>query len=134
MVEIDGTVVEASKQFLPSLSKGLDDPKVDLRIGDGIAFVHDAPDETYDLIVVDSSDPVGPSEGLFSAEFYRQVYRCLKPGGAMTAQTESPRFNQRAFVDINHCLQDILRAAERLHLPGVYSHLSHRYVELCLYL
>jgi len=107
MVEIDGTVVEASKQFLPSLSKGLDDPKVDLRIGDGIAFVHDAPDETYDLIVVDSSDPVGPSEGLFSAEFYRQVYRCLKPGGAMTAQTESPRFNQRAFVDINHCLQDI---------------------------
>jgi len=107
MVEIDGTVVRASKQFLPTLSHGLDDPKVDLRIEDGIAFVHNAPDETYDLIVVDSSDPVGPSEGLFSTEFYQQVYRCLKPGGAMTAQTESPRFNQRAFVDINHCLWGI---------------------------
>jgi spermidine synthase len=107
MVEIDGAVVKAAKEYLPTLSKELDNPRVDLRIEDGIAFIHNAPDETYDLIVVDSSDPVGPSEGLFSAEFYQQVYRCLKTGGAMTAQTESPRFNQKAFVDIHRCLRNI---------------------------
>lgn len=107
MVEIDETVVRASQQHLPSLSSQLNHPKVDLRIEDGIIFVRNAPDESYDLIVVDSSDPVGPSEGLFSTEFYQQVYRCLKPGGAMTAHTESPHFNQKAFIDINRCLKGI---------------------------
>ncbi|MGF1571313.1 MAG: polyamine aminopropyltransferase [Nodosilinea sp.] len=110
MVEIDEAVVRASKQHLPSLSQDLDHPKLTLRIEDGIAFVHNAPDASYDLIVIDSSDPVGPSEGLFSTEFYQQVYRCLRPGGAITAQSESPRFNQGAFVDIHHCLKGIFGA------------------------
>ncbi|NEQ32794.1 MAG: polyamine aminopropyltransferase [Leptolyngbya sp. SIO4C5] len=107
MVEIDEVVVKASQQFLPTLSKALDDPKLNLIIGDGIDFVAQAPEASYDLIVVDSSDPVGPSEGLFSADFYQQVYRCLRPGGLMTAQSESPRFNQKAFVDLNRCLKQI---------------------------
>lgn len=107
MVEIDKVVVEASRQFLPSLSSALDDPKLNLIIDDGIKFVNEAPEASFDMIVVDSSDPVGPSEGLFSADFYRQVYRCLRPGGVMTAQSESPRFNQVAFVDLNHCLKGI---------------------------
>jgi len=111
MVEIDEAVVRASREFLPSLSSGLDDPKLKLIIGDGIEFVKNSPEESYDLIVVDSSDPVGPSEGLFSHAFYKDVYRCLRPGGLMTAQSESPRFNQRAFVDLNHCLKDIFGRA-----------------------
>ena len=110
MVEIDEAVVRASKEFLPSLSGALEDPKLDLRIEDGIAFVANAPDASYDLIVIDSSDPVGPSEGLFSTAFYEQVYRCLKPGGAIAAQSESPRFNQPAFVDIHQCLKGIFGA------------------------
>lgn len=107
MVEIDEAVVRASREYLPTLSTALDDPKLKLIIGDGIEFVRQTPAESYDLIVVDSSDPVGPSEGLFSNAFYQDVYRCLRPGGIMTAQSESPRFNQRAFVDLNHCLKDI---------------------------
>ncbi|MGD1904496.1 MAG: polyamine aminopropyltransferase [Leptolyngbyaceae cyanobacterium] len=107
MVEIDEAVVRASRTYLPSLSSGLDDPKLNLIIGDGIEFVKTSAAEQYDLIVVDSSDPVGPSEGLFSQAFYQDVYRCLRPGGLMTAQSESPRFNQRAFIDLNHCLKDI---------------------------
>ena len=110
MVEIDEAVVRASKEFLPSLSGALEDPKLDLRIEDGIAFVANAPDASYDLIVIDSSDPVGPSEGLFSTAFYEQVYRCLKPDGAIAAQSESPRFNQPAFVDIHQCLKGIFGA------------------------
>jgi len=114
MVEIDETVVRASKAYLPSLSCRLEDPKLDLRIQDGIAFVRDSPPEVYDLIVVDSSDPVGPSEGLFSVAFYQDVFRCLKPGGVMTGQSESPHFNQQAFVDMNRCLKGIF-GAESVH-------------------
>ncbi|MGF1458854.1 MAG: hypothetical protein ACFBSG_07485 [Leptolyngbyaceae cyanobacterium] len=107
MVEIDEAVVRASREYLPTLSSALDDPKLNLIIDDGIEFVRRAPADAYDFIVVDSSDPVGPSEGLFSHSFYRDIYRCLRPSGIMTAQSESPRFNQRAFVDLNRCLKDI---------------------------
>jgi spermidine synthase len=107
MVEIDEVVVRASREFLPSLSSGLDDPKLKLIIGDGIDYVKQSPAAAFDLIVVDSSDPVGPSEGLFSQDFYTDVHRCLRPGGVMTAQSESPRFNERAFVDLHHCLKSI---------------------------
>ncbi|MEL7331837.1 MAG: polyamine aminopropyltransferase, partial [Cyanobacteria bacterium J06560_2] len=111
MVEIDETVVRASREFLPSLSSSLDDDKLDLIIGDGIAYLKASADESFDYIVVDSSDPVGPATGLFSAAFYQDVYRCLKPDGMMVAQSESPRFNQQAFVDLSHCIQDIFGRA-----------------------
>ena len=114
MVEIDQVVVKASKEFLPTLSLAFDDPKLNLIIDDGIQYVRNTPDESFDLIVVDSSDPVGPSEGLFSHEFYQQVYRCLRQGGVMTAQSESPRFNQTAFVDLNSCLKQIF-SPENVH-------------------
>ena len=114
MVEIDQVVVEASRKFLPTLSLAFDDPKLNLIIDDGIQYVSNAPDKSFDLIVVDSSDPVGPSEGLFSHEFYQQVYRCLRQGGVMTAQSESPRFNQAAFIDLNHCLKEIF-GPENVH-------------------
>ena len=107
MVEIDEAVVRASRQFLPSLSTALDDPKLELIIGDGIDYVKQAADESFDFIVIDSSDPVGPATGLFSKSFYQDVYRCLTPNGVMVAQSESPRFNQKAFVELSHCLQDI---------------------------
>lgn len=107
MVEIDEVVVRASREFLPSLSSSLDDPKLTLVIGDGIEYVKKAKAESFDLIVVDSSDPVGPAQGLFSHSFYRDIERCLTAGGVMVAQSESPRFNQAAFIDLTHCLQDI---------------------------
>ena len=109
MVEIDEMVVRASREFLPSLSCELDNPKLDLRIEDGLEYVKNAPDEQFDLIVIDSSDPVGPSEGLFSQAFYQDAYRCLRQGGILTAQGDSPHFNQRAFVDLNQCLRRVFQ-------------------------
>ncbi|MEO1620009.1 MAG: polyamine aminopropyltransferase, partial [Cyanobacteria bacterium J06632_3] len=111
MVEIDEVVVRASKEFLPSLSSALEDPKLDLIIGDGIDYLKRAETESFDFIVVDSSDPVGPATGLFSKAFYQDVYRVLTPHGMMVAQSESPRFNQAAFVQLTHCLQDIFGVA-----------------------
>lgn len=69
MVEIDENVIEASKMFLPSISRSFNHPKLKLIVGDGIKFIEEAKPESYDLIIVDGSDPVGPAEGLFSKKF-----------------------------------------------------------------
>lgn len=100
MVEIDEVVVKASKLHLPEISKEFSNPKLELIIGDGIQYVADAKDETYDLVIIDSSDPVGPAEGLFSEVFFQNVYRILKKDGIMTAQSESPRFNEKACQEL----------------------------------
>jgi spermidine synthase len=105
MVEIDEVVVRASKQFLPTMSCALEHPKLNLLIDDGITFVKNADYNSYDLIVIDSSDPIGPSKGLFTKSFYENVYRALRPGGVVTVQSESPISYQEAFVDLNQCLK-----------------------------
>ncbi|MEW6275559.1 MAG: polyamine aminopropyltransferase [Bacillota bacterium] len=104
LVEIDGRVCEAAKRFLPEISSGLDDPRVEIIIADGIRHVREH-QGVYDMIVIDSTDPVGPAEGLFSAAFYRDVFRALTDDGLFVAQTESPFFNgeliSRVFQDIS---------------------------------
>lgn len=107
MVEIDGEVIEACKQYLPQIAAAFDNPKLDLKVGDGIAFVKNAPDETYDIVIVDGSDPVGPAEGLFSVDFYKNCYRILKQGGILVSQGESPKFNEKAFSELNFTLRGI---------------------------
>lgn len=107
MVEIDGEVIEACKIHLPQIAAAFDNPKLELIVDDGIAFIKNASPETYDLIIVDGSDPVGPAEGLFSVEFYTNCYNALKPNGILVAQGESPKFNEKAFAELNHTLQGI---------------------------
>ena len=89
LVEIDRAVVEASRAFLPSISSGLDDPRVELVVADGIEYVRGTT-AAFDVVIVDSTDPVGPAVGLFSGEFYGSVRRALREGGIMVAQTDSP--------------------------------------------
>jgi spermidine synthase len=107
MVEIDGEVIKACKEFLPTIASAFDNPKLDLKVDDGIAFIKDATPNSYDLIIVDGSDPVGPAEGLFSVEFYTNCYNALKKNGILVAQGESPKFNEKAFAELNHTLQGI---------------------------
>lgn len=107
MVEIDDKVVEASKLHLPSISSAFDHPKLTLIIDDGIAYVEKAANESFDLVIVDSTDPVGPGEGLFTAAFYSQVHRILTQDGVMITQSESPRFNSKVFREIFDCYKSI---------------------------
>jgi len=96
LMEIDRRVVEASREFLPSISGALDDPRVEIRIGDGFGHIRSAENE-YDVVLIDSTEPVGAggaATGLFSPEFYASVGRALKADGIMVAQTESPFLNQ----------------------------------------
>jgi len=92
-VEIDGEVIHYSQKYLPEISLALDDPKVDVRVEDGIAYLQQRREE-FDVILIDSTEPVGPAVGLFSRQFYASVYRALRPQGILIAQTESPFFNQ----------------------------------------
>lgn len=89
MVEIDRDVIEASKKFLPSLSSQLNNRHLKLIIGDGIKYVKDKKGK-FDIVILDSSDPVGPAKGLFSKDFFRNVHSSLKADGIMVAQTETP--------------------------------------------
>ena len=88
LVEIDADVIEASKKFLPSVSCGYSDPRVKVFCEDGIEFVKN--NKGYDVIIIDSTDPIGPAEGLFSREFYKNIHEALNEDGIMVAQTESP--------------------------------------------
>lgn len=95
MVEIDGMVVDVCKKFLPEISTALinNHPKLKLKIGDGIQHMKEA-NGKYDVIIVDCSDPIGPGEGLFTHEFYQDVYKALKEDGLFVQQTESPFYHQ----------------------------------------
>jgi spermidine synthase len=107
MVEIDGEVIKSCKEFLPKIAAAFDNPKLELLVDDGIAFIQKAEAEAYDIIIVDGSDPVGPAEGLFSVSFYKNCYNALKPNGILVAQGESPKFNEKAFSELNFTLQGI---------------------------
>lgn len=107
MVEIDEAVIRASKEHLPSVASEFNNPKLNLIIGDGIQFIKDTPAGTYDLIIVDGSDPVGPAKGLFTTEFYTNCKNALKDGGMIVTQGESPMFHEDTFVELNQCLKGI---------------------------
>lgn len=94
MVEIDQAVTDACRTWMPEIAgDAFDDPRADVRFDDGIAFVRDT-DEMFDAIIIDSSDPVGPGEGLFTAEFYANAAARLNPGGVLSAQTGTPYYQQ----------------------------------------
>jgi spermidine synthase len=93
LCEIDGMVVDLCKQYFPNVARGLNDKRVKVNIGDGIAFIKKMKGE-LDIVVVDSTDPIGPGEGLFSRDFYKSVAAALKPDGLMVAQSESPWFSK----------------------------------------
>lgn len=88
MVEIDKMVVDACREHIPQTSSIFNNSKLDLVIGDGLAFVKETT-EKYDVIIVDSTDPIGPAGPLFDQEFYQDIYNCLSEDGIVVAQGES---------------------------------------------
>ncbi len=95
LVEIDEQVVEVSKEYLPQTASCLDDPRVKLYYEDGLRFIRHCSNK-YDIIIVDSTDPFGPGEGLFTKEFYGNCYKALTEDGIMVNQHESPFYQEDA--------------------------------------
>jgi spermidine synthase len=103
-VEIDGQVIDMCRRYLPDHSQGaFDDPRLEIVIDDGLKFVQHT-DDRFDVIISDSTDPIGPGEALFNQDFYAACRRCLTPGGILATQSGVP-FMQ---------LEEITSAARRL--------------------
>lgn len=90
MVELDERVTRVAERFFPLLCEKNHDRRAYFHFTDGIAWVQEAEAARYDVIIVDSTDPVGPAAGLFSTEFYRACYRALGEKGVLVGQSESP--------------------------------------------
>ena len=97
MVEIDRRVVELCREYLPQTACRLDDPRVHIYYEDGLKFVRGKNAE-YDLIIVDSTDPFGPGEGLFTKEFYGNCYKALNDDGILVNQHESTFYDEYAEI------------------------------------
>ena len=106
-VELDERVTRVSEKFFPELCESNKDARARLHFTDGIRWVADAKPETYDVIIVDSTDPVGPAAGLFSESFYKNCFRALRPHGIVVGQSESPLFH----ADLIRSMQQSLKAA-----------------------
>ncbi|KAG0337796.1 putrescine aminopropyltransferase [Podila humilis] len=87
LCEIDEAVIRVSKKYLPSMAVGFEHPKVKIHVGDGFAFLEDKVD-SFDVIITDSSDPVGPAASLFQAKFFELMKNALHPGGIICTQCE----------------------------------------------
>jgi len=91
LVEIDEMVVEVCKKFLPSVSSELSNPRCIVKIADGAKYVKET-DKKYDIVIIDSTDPIGPSKPLFNEGFYDDVRSLLKEDGICVSQAESPYY------------------------------------------
>tara|TARA_B100002051_G_scaffold276606_1_gene326074 strand:+ start:453 stop:1295 length:843 start_codon:yes stop_codon:yes gene_type:complete len=116
MVEIDGRVVELSRTHLPMIGgSAWSDPRFHLTIGDGIAWVSDSAEQSYDVVLVDGSDPAGPAVGLFNRTFFEQCRRILRPGGVFATQSESPEAFRAVHVAIVRLLREVFGHADPLY-------------------
>ncbi len=97
--EIDEDVIKVCKKFLPDLACGFDDPRVNVHIADGSFWVQEHRHQ-YDVIIVDSSDPIGPGEVLFERPFYEGLKGALKPNGIVATQGESFFMHQECVVNL----------------------------------
>lgn len=106
LVEIDGKVIEYSKQYLPEIAGKLDDPRVDVKVDDG--FMHIAKSEAiYDVIMVDSTEPVGPAVNLFTKGFYEGIAKALKEDGLFVAQTDNPWFHSHLITNVFNDVKEV---------------------------
>jgi spermidine synthase len=99
LVEIDKRVIEVSRKFFPDCTSALDDPRVNILPQDGFAFIK-AQKNIYDIIIIDSTDPEDFASGLFTSEFYTDVYNALTKNGIMMNQTENPFLDEYGVKNI----------------------------------
>ena len=118
-VELDEQVTRVCERFFPELCSANDDPRADLQFTDGIAWVENMADRSVDVIIVDSTDPIGPAEGLFSEPFYRQCHRALRSDGLLIQQSESPLVHLESIIQPMHAAmqQAGFNEVKLLHFP-----------------
>lgn len=105
-IDIDERVTRLSEIYFPELCTSNRDDRAELMFIDGIQWVKEAESESYDIIIIDSTDPVGPAEGLFSKSFYEQCCRVLRKDGILVQQSESALFHMNILRDMYGAMKD----------------------------
>ena len=117
-VDIDEGVTRASEQYFPELCESNDDARAELHFVDGLKWVREAEAGYYDIIIVDSTDPIGPAEGLFGEAFFRDCVRALADDGILVQQSESPLLHMPLLKDIHRYMRKAgFSATQTLHFP-----------------
>ena len=107
-VEIDERVTRLAERYFPELCESNADPRAELLFIDGIKYMAEQEPESIDVVIVDSTDPVGPAEGLFNADFYASCWRALRPSGILVQQSESPLVH----LDLIKSMRTAMRVAD----------------------
>ena len=106
-VEIDERVTQLTEKFFPDLCANNQDPRIEFIFTDATKWVKQANNNSIDIIIVDSTDPIGPAEHLFTTPFYRDCLRVLKPDGLLAQQSESPLIHFESIIQpMHHCMRD----------------------------
>lgn len=121
-IDIDERVTRLAEIYFPELCESNNDPRADLKFIDGIKWVKDAAPNSVDIIIVDSTDPVGPALGLFSEEFYRDCFACLSENGMVVQQSESALYHVKLIGEMRNAMSN----------AGL-SHLQTLFFPQCLY-
>lgn len=121
-IDIDERVTRLAEIYFPELCESNNDPRADLKFIDGIKWVKDAEPNSVDIIIVDSTDPVGPALGLFSEEFYRDCFACLSENGMVVQQSESALYHMKLIGEMRGAMSN----------AGL-SHLQTLFFPQCLY-
>ncbi len=117
-VEIDERVTRLAERFFPELCEANGDPRAELLFTDGIRWIKEAEAGSIDLIIVDSTDPIGPAEGLFSAAFYRDCFQALGEDGLIVHQSESPLIHRQLLLDMKEAMRTAgFSQLQTLHFP-----------------
>ncbi len=115
-IDIDERVTRLAEIYFPELCESNNDPRADLKFIDGIKWVKDAAPNSVDIIIIDSTDPVGPALGLFSENFYRDCFNCLSENGMIVQQSESALFNLSLIGE----MRDAMSASGLTHLQTLF--------------
>ena len=117
-IDIDEQVTRLAEQYFPELCASNQDPRAFIMFDDGIKFMQETAAESVDVIIVDSTDPVGPGEGLFNRAFYQSCLQALKPGGILVQQSESPLIHMALLNDMRQAMKDAgFAALQTLNFP-----------------
>jgi len=115
-IDIDERVTRLSEIYFPELCASNNDPRAELKFIDGIKWVKDAEPNSVDIIIVDSTDPVGPAEGLFSKAFYQDCFNCLSENGMVVQQSESALYHMKLIGE----MRGAMGAAGFAHLQTLF--------------
>lgn len=116
LVEIDERVIQASKDFFPQFCAAFEHPKAHVVVGDGLDYVKN--NKNFDVIIVDSTEPVGPAVELFGQQFYQDAYAALNDDGMLVVQSESPFINQSIIKKVNTGINSVFPLV-KLYLANV---------------